>query len=246
MPFTANRPRSWAVPLAGVALGAAAALAFVGGAGNGQGVSALWDLVGDRAALAQDLVPAEDPAATATYDPTTLPPCEPSQTSQSGQPGQPGQSVTVTSEGLPGQPGQSSSQVSQSSQGSISSSQSSSSSTQSQSSSTSGQSQSSGSTSSEASALRATFRLCGTADAQAARAIEQLVGGRGFNARLISLPDGCADLTIDVNSSAPVLTSGRSSSTLSVAAGSDGNNTGRRVAVQIVSENGQTHASITG
>jgi hypothetical protein len=73
-----------------------------------------------------------------------------------------------------------------------------------------------------------------------------LVAGRGFSARLVSQPDGCADLTIDVNASAPALTTGRASSNLSVASGAQGDNAGRRVAVQIVSENGQTHASITG
>lgn len=246
MPFTAKRPLNWAVPLVGILLGAAAALALVGGADSGQGVSALWGLVGQRAALAEDLVPAEDPAATSTYDWTTaLPPCEPSQSRQSGQPGQAGESVTVTSEGQPGQPGQSSSQVSQSTSQSASTS----SSSQSQSSSSS-PSQSSGAsgttTASDPSALRATFRLCGTADAQAARAIEQLVAGRGFTARLVSVRDGCADLTIDVSAAAAALTSGRSISNLSVAAGSQGNGAGRRVAVEIVSENGQTRASITG
>ena len=49
--------------------------------------------------------------------------------------------------------------------------------------------------------LQASFRLCGGVDATTARAIEQLVAGRGFSARLVGRPDGCADLTIAVQPS---------------------------------------------
>jgi hypothetical protein len=80
------------------------------------------------------------------------------------------------------------------------------------------------------------FHLCGT-DAQAAQAIEQLIAGRGFSARLTSRGEGCADLNIKVTS--PDGTSGRASSNLSVSLGA-----GRGLSIQIVSEGGVTHASI--
>jgi hypothetical protein len=80
------------------------------------------------------------------------------------------------------------------------------------------------------------FHVCGT-NAQVAQAIEQLIAGRGFSARLTSRGDGCADLAITVMS--PDTTSGRASSNLSVSLGS-----GRGLSIQIVSEDGATHASI--
>jgi hypothetical protein len=80
------------------------------------------------------------------------------------------------------------------------------------------------------------FHVCGT-DAQAAQAIEQLIAGRGFSARLTSRGDGCADLAIKVASSDT--TSGRASSNLTVSLGAGGS-----LSIQIVSEGGVTHASI--
>jgi hypothetical protein len=80
------------------------------------------------------------------------------------------------------------------------------------------------------------FHMCGP-DTQAAQAIEQLIAGRGFSARLTSRGDGCADLAINVTS--PETTSGRASSNLRVSLGS-----GQGLSIQIVSEGGATHASI--
>jgi hypothetical protein len=80
-----------------------------------------------------------------------------------------------------------------------------------------------------------TFHICG-ADPQSARAIEQLIAGRGFSATLSGRGDGCADLTIRVTSG---MVNGSTSSNLSVSLGS-----GRNLAIQIVSEQGATHARI--
>ncbi len=87
---------------------------------------------------------------------------------------------------------------------------------------------------------QATFRLCGGPDPRAERAIEQLINGRSFNARLVSGSDGCADLTITVSpqsSSAP--SSGSQSTQLNISSGSGGG-----VSLQIVTENGVTKAKI--
>jgi hypothetical protein len=81
-----------------------------------------------------------------------------------------------------------------------------------------------------------TFHLCG-ADPEAARAVEQLIAGRGFSASLTSRGDGCADLTIRVSLGT---VNGSSSSNLSVSLGS-----GRSLAIQITSAQAATHASIT-
>jgi hypothetical protein len=81
----------------------------------------------------------------------------------------------------------------------------------------------------------ASFRLCG-ADAQAARAIEQLVAGRSFSASAVSRGDGCVDLTVRATSA---LASGQASSTLNVSLGS-----GQRLSIHIVSEGGATRVSI--
>jgi hypothetical protein len=85
-------------------------------------------------------------------------------------------------------------------------------------------------------AQQGSFRLCG-ADAQTARAIEQLIAGRPFSATLSTHGDGCADLTIRVTESSP--TSGIASSNLSVSLGA-----GQNLSIQIVSENGLTHVNI--
>ncbi len=91
--------------------------------------------------------------------------------------------------------------------------------------------------------LEATFRLCAGPDPQAERAIEQLIDGRSFRARLVSRADGCADLTISVSpqSSAGSFI-GRQSTLLTVGSGS----TAGVISVQIVTENGVTKASING
>jgi hypothetical protein len=80
------------------------------------------------------------------------------------------------------------------------------------------------------------FHLCG-ANPQVARSIEQLIGGRGFNATLSANGDGCADLAIHATS--PASGSSRASSSLSVSLGS-----GANLSIQIVSEAGATHVSI--
>jgi hypothetical protein len=80
-----------------------------------------------------------------------------------------------------------------------------------------------------------TFHMCGE-NPQAARAIEQLIAGRGFSARLTARGDGCADLTIRVTSG---MVNGSNTSNASVSLGS-----GRNLSIQLVSEHGVTHASI--
>jgi hypothetical protein len=89
------------------------------------------------------------------------------------------------------------------------------------------------------------FRLCGGADAQVASSLEQFIAGRSFSARLISRPDGCADLSVDVAALGGPATS-RQSSTLSVSSGAPATTTGsgQRISVQIVSENGTTHVTV--
>jgi len=91
----------------------------------------------------------------------------------------------------------------------------------------------------------ATFRLCGSADPQAERAIEQLVAGRNFRARLTSRPDGCADLTISVSTQpASGSLAGRQSTSMNVSAGSTTGAPARSISVHIVTENGVTRATI--
>ena len=86
----------------------------------------------------------------------------------------------------------------------------------------------------------ATFRLCGGPDPQAERAIEQLIDGRSFRARLVSRGDGCAELTITVlpQSSAGALI-GRQSTQLTLSVGS-----GNVLSIRIATKNGVTKASI--
>ena len=86
--------------------------------------------------------------------------------------------------------------------------------------------------------LTATFRVCGTPDPQVERAIEQAVAGRAFDVTLVSRPDGCADLTIQVTSQAAVQGSSRVESTLAISLD------GRNLALQVVSANGVTRASL--
>jgi len=85
----------------------------------------------------------------------------------------------------------------------------------------------------------AAFRLCGTADPAAERAIERLIAGRSFSSVLRSRSDGCADLTITIDPRS-VPSAGRSSSNVSVSIGS-----GQALSVQVVSESGATRATIT-
>jgi hypothetical protein len=88
----------------------------------------------------------------------------------------------------------------------------------------------------------ATFRLCGGPDPGTERAIERLIAGRGFRARLVSREDGCADLTITVSpQSPPASITGRQSTQLTVSAGSAPSGL---LSVRIVTENGVTKASI--
>jgi hypothetical protein len=79
------------------------------------------------------------------------------------------------------------------------------------------------------------YRVCG-ADANIARAIEQLIAGRGFSTALVSRGDGCADLTVRVTSPS---TSGSATSNLNVSIGS-----GRSLSMRIVSEHGATHVEL--
>lgn len=88
------------------------------------------------------------------------------------------------------------------------------------------------------SGLTATFRLCGSADPQTQRAIEQLIAGRGYSATLVSRADGCADLTIAVAPGASG-SGGSQSTNLSVSTSS-----GRTISVQIYSANGATQVTI--
>jgi hypothetical protein len=64
----------------------------------------------------------------------------------------------------------------------------------------------------------ATFRLGGEPDPDVERAIEQLIGGRGFSVTLVSRGDGCADLTVAVGPDASA--GGRSKVTRIVSSGS--------------------------
>jgi len=91
----------------------------------------------------------------------------------------------------------------------------------------------------EVTGAAATFRLCGTSDPAAERAIEQAVAGRAFNAILVGRPDGCADLTIEATSPAAVNPGSRVQSTLTMSL-----DAGRAVSVQIVSEDGATRVSV--
>ena len=87
----------------------------------------------------------------------------------------------------------------------------------------------------------AAFRICGGPDPATERAIEQIIAGRGFRARLASRGDGCADLTITVPSTPPGSFSGRQSTRLTVSAGSTG-----VISIEIVTENGATRVAIGG
>jgi hypothetical protein len=86
------------------------------------------------------------------------------------------------------------------------------------------------------------MRLCGAIDAQLERALETMIAGRGVRATLTGLPDGCAELTVAPQGAA-AQASGRQSTNMSVSAGSGAS--ARRYAVQITSEGGQTHVSLS-
>jgi len=81
-----------------------------------------------------------------------------------------------------------------------------------------------------------TFNLC-SADPGIAKAIEDLVAGRGFSSSLVARGNGCAELTIRATS--PV-TSGSATSNLNVSIGS-----GRSLSIRIVSENGATRVTLS-
>ena len=80
------------------------------------------------------------------------------------------------------------------------------------------------------------FHLCGGDLSPTARAIEQLIGGRGFSTSLSARGDGCADLTVRVGAPS---TGGSATSRLQVSLGD-----GRNLALQIVSERGATRVDI--
>jgi hypothetical protein len=85
-------------------------------------------------------------------------------------------------------------------------------------------------------ANEARYRLCG-ADQDIARAIEQLIAGRGFSTSLMSRGDGCAELIVRITSAG---TSGSASSSLNVSIGS-----GRSLSLKIVSAQGATHVTLS-
>lgn len=99
--------------------------------------------------------------------------------------------------------------------------------------------------------LSRTFRICGGADDEkAAREIERLTAGRSFSASLVSVPGGCADLTITLKSSQSAGSGSgtrvQSSSTVSLSVSSPvaGQSAPRRITVEITSRNGETTAKI--
>jgi hypothetical protein len=81
-----------------------------------------------------------------------------------------------------------------------------------------------------------TFNLC-SADPGTAKAIEDLIAGRGFSSSLIARGNGCAELTVRATSPA---TSGSATSNLNVSIGS-----GRSLSIRIVSENGATRVTLS-
>ncbi len=87
----------------------------------------------------------------------------------------------------------------------------------------------------------ATFHICAPSDPQAERAIEELIGGRGFRASLVNRSDGCADLSISVS---PLSSTGRASTSLTVSTGANAGRPQQTISIQIVSENGVTRAGI--
>lgn len=94
-------------------------------------------------------------------------------------------------------------------------------------------------------ATTGSYLMCGDPDPLAEQAIEQLIAGRSFSSRLISRPDGCADLTIAVPpQSSPGSFIGRQSVGLTVTAGSGSGAPRRSISVRITTENGTTRASI--
>jgi hypothetical protein len=90
--------------------------------------------------------------------------------------------------------------------------------------------------------LEATFRLCGTADPQAERAVEQLIAGRGFSARLTGGSDGCAELTVEASQASARSSTSHQSVSMAVSSGSG--SPARTITVRINSEYGVTRVSI--
>lgn len=87
-------------------------------------------------------------------------------------------------------------------------------------------------------ASQAGFLLCGGMDTATGQAIAHFIGGRGFRAQLTGGPDGCANLTITLTGPSSGTVTGTQSTHLSVSTGK------RQVAVDIVTENGVTRASV--
>lgn len=96
-------------------------------------------------------------------------------------------------------------------------------------------------------AVRRSFRICMPGDQTTAQAIGQFIGGRSFSATLRALPDGCAELIVDVNTvSAPnVQSTATQTSILSVTPVQRDAQTPERITVQISTTRGTTSAVIT-
>jgi|GEM_PF-4679251 len=103
---------------------------------------------------------------------------------------------------------------------------------------------------------QASYRLCGTADTQAAQAIGQLIAGRSFSARLVGRDDGCADLTISVapadaapgttgtTNGPPASSAATTRQSTRLAVSVPARSGSKTITVAIVSENGTTHVTL--
>jgi hypothetical protein len=96
-------------------------------------------------------------------------------------------------------------------------------------------------------AVRRTFLVCLPADPVIAQAIGQFIAGRSFSATLRALPNGCAELILDVNTADPPSVQGTSTQTsiLSVTTTPRGSQASERITVQISTTGGTTTAVIS-
>lgn len=96
-------------------------------------------------------------------------------------------------------------------------------------------------------AVRRSFRICMPGDQATAQAIGQFIAGRSFSATLRALPDGCAELIVDVNttSTPSVQSTGTQTSILSVSPVQRDAQTPDRITVQISTTRGTTTAVIS-
>ncbi len=96
-------------------------------------------------------------------------------------------------------------------------------------------------------AVRRSFRVCTPGDQATAQAIGQFIAGRSFSATLRALPDGCAELIVDVNvtSTPNVQSTGTQTSILSVTPMQRDAQTPDRITVQISTTRGTTTAVIS-